>query len=417
MAKKSNKEENGIFDLVRSFDKDSEILKKSCYSNIPGFISTGNYILNAGLSGDMFKGIPLGRIVSFCGESGTGKSYLSVSACREAQKENYTPIYLDSEGGIDSTFVERLGCDSENFIIKQVNTIKEVNTFISNLCKSFDEKGITEPKVILVLDSLGNLTSEKESSDSLSGKTARDMTKAQDVKAMFRVNAIPLAKLHIPWIIVNHVYASIGSFFPGFTQASGSGIQYNSSITMMLSAAKLEDKNNDKAAANKKGEFTKNGVLVTAKPLKSRFCIPQKVRFQIPFFCKPNPYIGLDQYLTWENSHIARGTMLNEKEYLKLTPSEQSKCYKFKDGDFECWVNPKETARTMFIGHLHDTVPILEFFSDKVFTKEFLEKINNEVIKPAFELPDQSSFEDIKELEDSMGISVKEEEKEEEPEE
>lgn len=183
-----------------------------------------------------------------------------------------------------------------------------------------------------------------------------------------------------------------------------SGIQYSSSITIQLSAAKLEDKNNDKAAADKKGSFTKNGVLITAKPIKSRYCIPQKVKFQIPFFCKPNPYVGLEQYLTWENSKIIRGEALDEKGYLKLSPAEQMKCLPFEDGDFKCWVFPKDTSRKMFVGHLHDSVPILEFFTDKVFTEEFLKQIDETVIKPAFELPSQDSFEDIKELEEAMGV-------------
>lgn len=64
----------------------------------------------------------------------------------------------------------------------------------------------------------------------------------------------------------------------------------------------------------------------------------------------------------------------------------------------------------MFVGHLHDTVPILEFFTDKVFTQEFLEYLDENVIKPAFQLPDQSSFEDIKELEDTMGIQTRDSE-------
>ena len=150
----------------------------------------------------------------------TGKSFLAVSSCREAQKQGWTPIYLDSENSMSPEFVGRLGCDPKNFIIKQVSTVKEVTTFIINLCKSFEEQGVTFPKVFLVLDSLGNLTSDKELGDSIEGKTARDMTRAQEVKALFRVVTTPLARLQIPLICINHVYASM-SFMGGFSQASG----------------------------------------------------------------------------------------------------------------------------------------------------------------------------------------------------
>lgn len=411
MAKKVKEEASisgasDILKIVSSFDDNSEILNESKSSVIKEYLGTGSYILNAGMSGSIFGGVPSGRVVSFASEAGVGKTFIAVSVCREAQKKGWTPIYLDSENSIDPGFVKRLGCDPSKFIIKQVSTVKEVTTFIINLCKSFEEKGIEFPKVLLVLDSIGNLTSDKELSDSIEGKSARDMTRAQEVKSMFRVISTPLGKLSIPIIVNNHVYASISSFFGGVEQASGSGIKFSSSITMMLTAAKLEDKTNDKTASEKKGEFTKNGVLVTAKPIKSRFCIPQKVKFQIPFFCKPNPYVGLEQYMTWDNSKVVRGDMLNEKEYLKLSPGEQLKCIKFEDNDFSCWVLPKDTSRKMFVGHLHDTVPILEFFTDKVFTQEFLEYLDENVIKPAFQLPDQSSFEDIKELEDTMGIQT-----------
>ena len=411
MAKKTKevKELNGAKDLlgiINSFSENAEIIEDSYFSNIKDWISSGNYILNACCSGDLFKGIPLSRISVLSGPSGCGKSYLAISFCREAQKKGYQVIYLDSEGAIDSTFVKRLGVDPSKFIIKQVSTISEVSNFVGNLCKSFEETGISDPKVILVLDSLGNLTSDKELNDTLTANNVRDFSKQQNIRAMFRVNTTPLAKLGIPWIIVAHTYQAVGGYGDPNKISGGGGLEYNSSLTLMLSAAKLEDKINDKAASDKKGDYTKNGVLVTAKPLKSRFCIPQKVKFQIPFFCKPNPYVGLEQYMTWENSKVIRGNMYDEKEFLKLSPADQLKCLKFEDGDFSCYVLAKDTARQIFVGHLHDTVPLVEFFTDKVFTTEFLEHLNDTVIKPAFELPDQSSFEDIKELEDSFGIQT-----------
>lgn len=410
MAKKSQevKELGGTKDLLKlinGFSENAEIIEDSYYSKIKDWIPTGNYILNACCSGDIFKGFGSGRVTVLASPSGCGKSYLAVSACREAQKKGYQVIYLDSEGAIDSTFITRLGCDPSKFIIKQVSTISEVSNFIANLCKSLEDNGIKDPKIILVLDSLGNLTSDKELNDTLNANNVRDMSKQQNIRAMFRVNATPIAKLGIPWIVISHTYDQVGSFIPGQQSVSGGGgLSYNASLTLMLSAAKLEDKTNDKAAADKKGSFTKNGILVTAKPIKSRFCIPQKVKFQIPFFCKPNPYVGLEQYLTWENSKIIRGEALDEKGYLKLSPAEQMKCLPFEDGDFKCWVFPKDTSRKMFVGHLHDSVPILEFFTDRVFSQEFLEKINETIIKPAFELPSQDSFEDIKELEEAMGV-------------
>lgn len=169
------------------------------------------------MSGDIYGGIPCGRVTTFYGPSSVGKSFLACSCAREAQKKGYTVIYLDSEGSIDAKFVSRLGVDPTKLIIKQVSTIAETSQFIANICdqlqKQEDEYG-KHQNVMIVLDSLGNLTSDKEREDTMSGANKRDMTKAQEVKAMFRVNATPLARLGIPMIVNNHSYAQIGAYVP-----------------------------------------------------------------------------------------------------------------------------------------------------------------------------------------------------------
>lgn len=472
----------------------------------------------------------------------TGKSFLACSVCREAQKMGYTPIYMDSEGAIDADFVRRLGVDPNRLIIKPVQTIFETSQFIANLCKALQEqqdKTGTHDKVIFVLDSLGNLTSEKERDDTLSGNQKADFTKAKDVKALFRVNATPLNRLNISLICTNHVYSNM-SFIPQNVQASGccskatlvktleygdypiekiiegihvlsndgewhkiektwihekptykiefsdnikpmtcsdthrflvdpnnpelesswktieelnegdeiyilrnsleqikilkkiynpeketvydltvadtanyvtangvinhnSGIVYNASITIELSAAKLADTDNDKEAKGKAGEGTvKNGILVTAKPIKSRFCRPIKTQFSIPYFKAPNPYVGLEKFMTWENSGVTRGTVLSEKDYLKLSEAEKAKVYPFEYDGIMLYCQPKDTARGIVVKHLGRQVSFADFWSPLVFTQEFLEYLNENVIKPVFELPDQSSYEDITEIENIL---------------
>lgn len=339
----------------------------------------------------------------------TGKSFLACSMCREAQKMGYTPIYMDSEGAIDSTFVKRLGVDPSKMIIKQVQTIFETSQFIANICKQLQaqqDKTGRHDKVMFVLDSLGNLTSEKERDDTMTGNQKADFTKAKDTKALFRVNATPIAKLQCIFVVCNHVYSNM-SFIPSFVQANGSGIVYNASITLELSAAKLDDKDNEKAAAAKQGseQGTKNGVLVTVKPVKSRFCRPLKIKMQIPFYKKPNPYVGLEAFMNWENSGVVRGNLLTEKEYMKLSDNEKKKVQIFDYNGETKYAMPKETARGIIVKHLGESVPLLEFYTPRVFTQEFLEELNENVIHPIFDLPDQSAFDDIKEIEESLGIS------------
>lgn len=398
-----------VFDMIKGVDNSAEIIAESAYSNIESWIPSGSYILNACMSGDLFKAIPTGRVITFAGTSGAGKSYLACSCCREAQKMGYTPIYMDSEGAIDAKFVARLGVDPNNLIIKQVTTIAETSRFLANTLdalKQQEEAYGTHQKVIFVLDSLGNLTSDKEMQDTMDGNNKRDMTKAQEIKALFRVNATALARMQAPLIVVNHVYAAVGSYVPTNIQSGGSGIAYNASLTIELSAAKLDDKDNEKAAAARQGAdtTTKNGVLVTAKPMKSRFCRPYKVKFQIPYFCKPNPYVGLETFMNWENSGVVRGNLISEKDYNKLTDAAKAKIYTFEYNGEIKYVEPKDTARNIVVKHLGCAVPVTEFFTDRVFTQEFLEYLNTNVIHPMFDLPDQSSFEDIKEIEDLIVV-------------
>lgn len=402
-----------IFKTLKKIDNDIEIIEDSTISNIRDWIPTGNYILNACLSGDLFKGIPTGRVTTIAGPSQTGKSYLAVSICREAQKMGYTPVYLDSEGGMDKDFVSRLGCNPNDFLIKEVNTLKETTTFIANMCESLMAQvkdGAEPPKIILVLDSLGNLTSDKEKADALSGNSAADFTKAKDTKAMFRVITQPLSKLQIPMVCINHVYASIGSFVGGFTMAQGSGIQYAGSVTLTLaSIAKLQDKENDKNASKGVGaeSVKKNGVLITAWPDKSRFCIPHKIKFQIPYYKAPNPYIGLEEYLNWDNAGIMQGKCFTQDEYDKLPESDKDECEEFDFNGEKRYALPKKVLLKgvgIVCKHLGKAVSPVEFYSPEVFTDEFLHKINDEIIKPAFQLPDRNSLDDIKDIEDSINI-------------
>lgn len=412
MAKKTVKKEGAlpdVFSMVKSIDDSAEIIEDSAYSNIDDWIGTGNYLLNASISGSLFGGIPSGRVTTLVGESGCGKSYLACSIVREAQKKGYTGIYLDSEGAIDSKFVSRLGVDPKKLIIKQVNTVLETSQFILNLCeqlkKQEDEYGRCQ-RIIIVLDSLGNLTSEAEKSNLMAGENKADLKKAQAVKALFRTCAVPCAKYHIPLIVVSHVYASLNMYSPGNVVSGGSGLSYNSSVTLEMAAKKLADKESEAAAqkATSSDDVLKAGVLVTAKPRKSRFTISRKTTFSIPYFKKPNPYIGIETYLSWDTAGICRGAFLTEKEYNKLSDADKAKIHVFDYNGETKYVQEKDTARNIIVKHLGAAVPFTEFFTEKVFTDAFLHELDERVIRPAFELPDQSSFDDIREIEDLIEV-------------
>ena len=398
-ASASSGKGKSVFDIVSKFDKSAEVLSESKTAVINDYIDTGSYILNACITGSLFKGIPSGRCTILAGDPGTGKTYLALSVCRNAQKMGYTPIYMDSEASIDLGFVKKLNLDPDNFVIKQVTTISEVSTFIANTCKSCLELPENErPKIIFVLDSIGNLTSDKEYNDTVEGNGKIDLTKQRETKALFRTNATSLGKLGYPFIVCSHVYQEL-SLYGGKKVSGGSGVNYNASVTLMLSTAKLDDKTSDKIAEKKVGDFVKTGVIVTAKPEKSRFTIPQKVKFQIPFFKAPNPYVGLEAYITWDNSGIMRGKLISEKDYNKLSDLEKKVCEEFTDKDGnKCYAMPNEKSRNIVVRHLGQELPAVEMFTSKVLTDEILHNLDETIIKPSFELPSNSGNDDIEEF-------------------
>jgi len=140
----------------------------------------------------------------------TGKTFLTLNACREAQKMGYNIIYCDSEAAVDEDIIKNFGINPEKFRYQPVSTPHEVRHFVSNMCeqlKKVKEKGTELPKIMLVLDSLGNLATHKERTDAISGSDKKDMTKQQELRSLFRVITTDLAEMKIPFLFTNHTYA------------------------------------------------------------------------------------------------------------------------------------------------------------------------------------------------------------------
>ena len=171
-----------------------------------------------------------------------------------------------------------------------------------------------------------------------------------------------------------------------------SGMVYGASIILNLTKAKLKEGSDN----------LQTGIIVTAKPEKSRFTIPQKVKFQIPFFKAPNPYVGLEPYITWENSGILEGILLTQKEYDKLSDKEKETVKTFEFNGETKYAFPKiagiQKNRKIVVKHLGEEVPITELFTSKVFTDEILHNLDDKIIRPSFELPSQEAFNDIDEF-------------------
>jgi len=393
------------------------IITQNAFSKIDEYIDTGNYLLNAQLTGSLFGGIPNSRSVCLAGESGTGKTFLTLNICREAQKMGYQIIYCDSEAAVDEDIMRNFGLDPDLVRYQPVSTSLEVRHFVSNLTdilRKQKEKGVELPKLMLVLDSLGNLATTKERADAASGSEKKDMTKQQDLRSLFRVITTDLAEFKIPFIFTNHTYASIGSFIPGQTISGGGGAIYNASVILQLSKAGLKE---GETGAN--GFAMKTGIIVTSKPAKNRFARPLSIKFHISFYRGMNRYVGLEEFINWESCGIQRGKILTEKEFLKAYKEgtegyEKGIKTKFTHVDESgveqtLYLEDKPTARSIAVRHLGANVPPAELFTKKVITHDVLSFLDENVIKPMFMLPNIGSLDDLSEIADGLELDIENE--------
>jgi RecA/RadA recombinase len=225
-----------------------------------GCIDTGSYILNAVLSGSLFGGVPNNKITAFAGESATGKTFFVlgiVKAFLDANPEAGV-MYYDTEAAVTKSMMEQRGIDTKRVIVAEMDTIQKFRTHALKTLEYYEKSGDKRPPFMMVLDSLGLLSSTKEMEDTSEGKETRDMTKAQIIKATFRVLTLKLAKVKVPLILTNHVYAAVGAYVPTNEISGGSGLKYAASTIAMLS--KKKDKEGTDVVGN----------IVKVKMYKSR---------------------------------------------------------------------------------------------------------------------------------------------------
>ena len=252
-------------------------------SDVTGFIDTGSYAFNALLSGSLQGGIPNNKIMALAGESATGKTYFALGMCKKFLDDNPDGVilYFDTEQAITSDMVRERGMDPSRVAIFPVATVETFRHQAISIVDKYIETKDTKP-VFVVLDSLGMLSTEKEMNDTAEGKGTRDMTRAQVIKATFRVLTLKMGKAGIPLIMTNHTYQVVGAYVPMKEMGGGSGLKYAASTIVYLS--KKKDKDGTDIVGN----------IIKCKLFKGRFTKENKeVEVQLNYDTGLNPYYGL----------------------------------------------------------------------------------------------------------------------------
>ena len=287
--------------MVKAFDvsKFRKTLTKSITGMSSGFndptdwISTGNFALNYLVSGDFNKGIPLGKVTVFAGESGAGKSYICAgNIVKHAQEQGIFVVLIDSENALDETWLKALEVDTDEKKLLKLNmsmiddVAKTVSTFMDDY-RAMNEED--RPKVLFVIDSLGMLLTPTDVDQFQKGDMKGDMgRKPKALTSLVRNTVNMIGSHNVGLVCTNHTYASQDMFDPDDKISGGQGFIYASSIVVAMKKLKLKED----ADGNKISEV--RGIRAGCKVMKTRYAKPfEGVQVKIPYETGMNPYSGL----------------------------------------------------------------------------------------------------------------------------
>ena len=240
--------------------------------DVDSFIDTGSHVFNALLSGSIYGGLPSNKITAIAGESATGKTFFLMGIVKNFLDKNPNAgvLYFESESAITKQMVIDRGIDPERMVILPVTTVQEFRTQSLKVLDGYLEQPESNRQpLFLCLDSLGMLSTTKEVEDTADGKETRDMTRAQVLKAAFRVLTLKLGRAKVPMVVTNHTYDVVGSMFPQKEMGGGSGLKYAASSIIYLSKKKEKDGTevigNIIHCKNHKSRLTKENKMVDVR--------------------------------------------------------------------------------------------------------------------------------------------------------
>ncbi len=296
-------------------------------SEFSGTIDTGSYLLNALLSGSIHGGIPNNKITAFAGESATGKTFFVMGCLKAFLDANPEAgvMYYDTEAAVTKDMMEQRGIDTNRVMISEPQTIQEFRTKALKAIELYEQTPKDKrPPFMFVLDSLGLLSTTKELEDISDGKETRDMTKAQVIKAAFRVLTLKLARAGIPMLVTNHVYEVIGSYIPMKEMGGGSGLKYAASTVVFLGKKKDRDATTKEIVGN----------IIKCTTFKSRLSKENQKAEVLLSYDK-----GLDRYYGMIELAIEAG--LFEKKGSRIVANDKSVYAKQILADPELYFTPE----------------------------------------------------------------------------
>lgn len=203
--------------------KDTSILTESKFFTTKDLIQTSVPALNVALSGRLDGGLTPGLTV-FAGPSKHFKTAFSLLLAKSYldKYDDAVVLFYDSEFGTPQAYFDTFGIDTERVVHTPITDIEQLKHDVMSQMNGI-ERG---DHVIVVIDSVGNLASKKEVEDALDGKSVADMTRAKQMKSLFRMVTPHLTIKDIPMVVVNHTYQTMEMFSKAVV-SGGTGIYYS----------------------------------------------------------------------------------------------------------------------------------------------------------------------------------------------
>ena len=352
---------------------------------ITEYIPSGNYLLNAQLSGSLFGGAANARSLEIAGAPGTGKSFICMNMAREATKMGYFVYYIDTEGAMEKDDMIKFGSVEGMYqYVRTIKTFSQFKRFMSELMEQKKDPEYADEKVMVFLDSYGMLMTDKELQDLAKGKNAQDMgLRAKEGRQLFKIITLEMSNMSIPFVFTNHTGAKI-DLFGGTKIGGGDGPTYAASAILKLGKGSL------------KTGTVKTGIVVYSETEKNRLAKPVGIEFHISFHKGMNPFVGLQNHANWETCGVQKGTLMEADEYEKVVSkntiegkklkSRRAEPFKHEGKDYVAVLY--DTAKTYVIRSEAKLVDARKYFTPEVFTLETLKELDEKVIQPTFKYRD-----------------------------
>jgi len=291
MTKKTKSDDmvDSFISEVNTSFKDNDFsvaLEKDFISKID-WISSGNYAINYACTGSPFKAIPFGRIVSFVGDSGSGKSLLANHLIAETQRLGGIAVLFDVERANYITQMEKLRIDPSKLIVSGAKILEDIFEKAIFFIKAYQAKKLSVPLTI-VIDSVSQASSRAEMEE---GFDKADMKRAKVIRQGLRMISGIISDNKVCFIIINHLTVNIGAASHGGpfkVTAGGTAVEFWPSQVIEVN----------------KGKVLRNemeipiGMDIRVKIAKSRFFVPfVRANVQVLFDSGIDPYSGVFEML------------------------------------------------------------------------------------------------------------------------